>query len=128
MMRKANPESDFSFAVDGIGSFTYGRRTIGDSLKIRARFLELVGEHADDVEIAANSSVIATHEVLCVSAPDGWENMLALDALGDDTFSKIFDLYKEVEKQEDSFRSPKKVDSAAPGKGSVKDPGLLVPA
>lgn len=127
-MRKAKPETDFKVTVEGVGDFVYGRRTVGDSLKIRGRFLELAGDHSDDVEIASIASATAMHEVLCVSAPDGWSDILALDSADPENISRIFDLYMKVGETEDSFRDKTKVSSAQAGSGDGSDAGVLVQA
>lgn len=126
-MRKS-AHTDFSVPVDGVGTFVYGRRTLGDSMKIRARFLELVGANADDIELAATASAVATHEVLCVSAPKGWEDLLQLDGIDNDNAAKVFDLFAKVGEQEDSFRGAQKVHRAPTGPGAIEDAGLLVQA
>lgn len=109
MMRKANAETDFTVEVEGVGAFTYGRRTIGDSLKIRARYLELVAGHGDDIEMAATASAVATHEVLCVACPDGWSDLLKVDSTNPDAVSKVFELSAAVGEKEDSFRGATQV-------------------
>lgn len=128
MVRKANPETDFTVSIDGLGDFRYGRRTLGDSMRIRSRFLQLVGDNADDIEMAATANAVAVHEVLCVSAPAGWEDLLKLDSVDPDNVSRVFELSAKLGDKEDSFRGAPKIHGEAAGSGAVQDAPVLVSA
>jgi hypothetical protein len=127
-MRKATPGSDFTFSVEGLGDFVYARRTLGDSIKIRARYLELVGEHASDVDLSALATVAATHDVLCVQAPEGWSDLLKIDTLDPANFDRIYALFGALGEKEDSFRGQPKSTVASSGQGTGKDAPVLVSA
>lgn len=118
MARKSNPETDFVITLDGVGEFKFGRRTIGDAMRIRARFLELAGAHQDDVEMVAIASAIATYEVLVVSHPDGWGDLMSMDAVSPEHLGALFDLYGKLGDKEDSFRGKTQVNGTQEGAGN----------
>lgn len=104
-MRPAK-ESDFFVELPEVGIFRFGRRTYGDRLKIRTEYLRLVNEFGDsDPDLSLYAAMIATHRVLCVEAPAGWEDLSDLDLVASDNpEAKIFDLYDRLKAKEDSFR------------------------
>lgn len=104
-MREAR-DNDFFVELPGVGNFRFGRRTFGDRLAIRAEYLRYTKEFGDDdPDLSLYAAMIATHSVLCVEAPAGWEDLAALD-MTDPSFSdeKLFDLYERLRAKEDSFR------------------------
>lgn len=105
-MRDAS-DTDFAVDVAGVGTFTFARRTYGDRLKIRAEYLRLVGDLGDqDQALSTQAAVMATHRVLCVAAPDGWQDLSAIDLVAQpDAEDKIFALYIALKDKEDSFRA-----------------------
>lgn len=105
--RKLRPTSpgDFDFDVEGVGRFVYARRTIGDQIKIRRRFIELCDGQMDDPELSFFAGIAAAHEVLCVTCPEGWEDLIALDMNSPErNISKVIALDKALADKEDSFR------------------------
>lgn len=104
-MRSAK-ENDFFVELPDVGVFRFGRRTFGDRMKIRAAYLRLVKELGDaDDDLSMYAAMIAAHEVLCVEAPAGWENLADLDLLETaDTERNIYELYSLLKDKEDAFR------------------------
>jgi hypothetical protein len=79
-MREASA-TDIFIDLPDVGTFRYARRQIGDRLAIRRDYLRYTQEFADDdPDLSLYAALIATHEVLCVDCPEGWENIAALDA------------------------------------------------
>lgn len=111
-------DRDFFVEVEGIGTFRFARRTYGDRLKIRSEFLKLVGDIGEsDEDLAAQAAIIASHQVLCVEAPEGWEDLSAVDMVEiPDAEEKIFSIYIALKEKEDSFRgsADKKSEAAGP--------------
>lgn len=105
-MREAK-ESDFFVELPGVGVFRFGRRTYGDRMRIRSEFLRLVRDLGDsDQDLSMYAGMIATHAVLCVEAPEGWEDLAEVDLTAAvSTDDKIFELFALVKQQEDSFRA-----------------------
>lgn len=103
---RAASDSDFVVSVEGVGDFSFARRTVGDAIKIRREYLRLCGDTGDaDLELSLYSNVVAAIKVLCVSAPDGWGDVEKLDLTASanplDDLLRVFDALKE---KEDSFR------------------------
>ena len=101
--------SDFPIVVDGVGAFSFARRTLGDAIKIRGDYLRLCGELGEgDKEISAYANIISSLNVLCVSAPAGWEDIELLDLTGDDdVLNRLIELFEKLRGAEDSFRQAK---------------------
>lgn len=106
-MRQAK-DTDFFIELPGVGSFRFGRRTYGDRMKIRAEYLRLTrGFEDEDADLSMYAAIIATHSVLCVEAPKGWEDLAELDLTAPgDAEASVFDLYALLKEKEDSFRRP----------------------
>lgn len=106
-MRKPS-EKDFEVVHPVLGKFKYGRRTYGDRIAIRRIYLELLARDDDDgvdEDLAAMAAIVAMHEVLCVSAPAGWENLAAVDLVEEpENGDRIVELYALVKDKERSFR------------------------
>ena len=128
---KARKETDFSIDLEGVGRFTFGRRTLGDSIAIaveRATLRRGMEPSEIDDETAGWTNMLATLKVLCVSAPEGWDDLTAIDlAEHPDAFDHIFDLWTKLIEKEDSFRGAAKSRSTEAGQGSGADVSVLVP-
>ncbi len=104
---KQAKDTDFTVSVEGVGDFRYARRTLGDNLKIRSEFLRLLDGMAPDAdqELSLFSNVFATHRVLCVSAPGGWEDLASLGEGQDGgNIMKVLALWDKIGEAEYSFR------------------------
>lgn len=102
-MRKPS-ENDFTIEIEGVGTFRYAQRTIGDFIAIRKRYTELVGG-SDDPWVVNTASAIAVHEQMCTSCPEGWEDLskLPFDMEGK-VLSQLFELDRKIGEAENSFR------------------------
>jgi len=105
-MRKPK-ENDFFIELPDVGVFRFGRRTYGDRLNIRAEYLRLVRDLGDsDPDLSMYAAIIATHRVLCVEAPPGWEDLANLDLTAPGNVEdKVFELFALLKEKEDFFRS-----------------------
>lgn len=102
--------TDFTIPLPETGDFVFGRRTMGDMIKIRVEYLKLVGSYGDtDSELVYFGGFVASYVVLMVSCPAGWEDILAMDLNEPKTFDKIMVLAQLLREKESSFRSPEKV-------------------
>jgi hypothetical protein len=104
-------EKDFTIPLPGVGNFVYGRRSLGDMMKIRVLYLRfLQGEDEDaDKELSFFAGITAAHSVLCVSCPKGWEDLTNLDDI--ENTPRVVELSNLLTKKEDSFRVAAKVAS-----------------
>lgn len=110
-------DTDFFIELPDVGTFRFGRRTFGDRLQIRSAFLSLTKDHGeDDPDLAFYAAMIATHSVLCVEAPSGWNDLAALDMTAPGySDEKVYDLYERLRAKEGSFRQAGTEGSEAPG-------------
>lgn len=110
-------DTDFFVELPGVGTFRYGRRTLGDQIAVRTRFLDVVKGHGEaDDDLTFYAGAVASHAVLCVECPAGWEDLTALDLTAEGTsLDKVFELVALVRGKEDSFRSRSTQGSEAVG-------------
>ena len=110
MARKANPETDFTVNVEGVGNFTFARRTMADEFAIQRKFAELAGgsDHTDWLSMVGGW--VASLTVLTVRAPDGWD-ISDMDPLDEEVYANLSRVHQALRDKEDSFRSQR-------GKGS----------
>lgn len=111
-------DTDFFISLRDVGTFRYGRKSYLDRLQIRARFLRLVKDLGEgDPDLNMYAGIIATHSVLCVEAPAGWEDIAALDLTAPGNLDlKVIELFALLKEQEDSFR--KGVTKSGEGEGA----------
>lgn len=105
---KEAKDSDMIIQIEGVGDFRYAVRTLGDTLKIRSEFLKILDGVSPemDAELSGFASIFATHKVLCVSAPDGWEDLLKVDeSIHPDPVSVVLSLWEKLQEKQDSFRN-----------------------
>ncbi len=114
--------TDFFVELPGVGTFRYGRRNFGDRLAIRRDCLRLTQEFGDtDEDLSVYATLIATHGVLCVEAPEGWDNLALLPDDDDSALEKALTLGILVREKEESFRkgADKSGQDEGPGAGAV---------
>lgn len=69
-----------------------------------------------DVFVQQYAEVIATHRVLCVEAPAGWDDLALLDVVAHPEWEdKAFELYRLVRQAENRFRQGAGAAGAAAG-------------
>ena len=125
---RAERDTDFFVTLPEVGTFRYGRRTFGDRLSIRRVYLRLVEEFGDsDVDLSVYAGIIATHEILCVSAPAGWENLLELDITDGSMIDKCLHLIELLREQEASLKKGGEKSGEGSGEGDGVDGGVSVP-
>lgn len=102
MARQGNA-TDFTVDVDGVGTFTFGRRTMRDEIKIQVEYARLI-EGVEPTEwLESVAGWLATLRVLTVLAPDGWD-IDDLDPLDSATYTKLARVNTELATKERSFR------------------------
>lgn len=116
MSRKPQP-TDFAVPVEGIGTFTFGRRTMADEFAIQRRFADLAGgtDHTDWLNIVGGW--VSALTVLTVRAPEDW-NIDEMDPLDPEVYAKLKKVFDALRDQEDSFRGKRRAGSEAGSEGA----------
>jgi hypothetical protein len=103
MPRQANPQTDFTVDVEGIGRFTFGRRRMRDELDIQREFADIIGGVQPTPWLEAVGGWISALKVLTVRAPDGWD-LEDMDPLESQTYTRLNRVYQALREKEGSFR------------------------
>lgn len=111
MARRPQP-SDFTVNVDGIGTFTFGRRKMADEIKIQVEFASIINGVEPTEWLQNVAGWISTLNVLTVRAPDGW-NIEEMDPLDEEVYENMMLVYLALRAKEDSFRRKPVVGSEA---------------
>lgn len=126
MARKAAP-SDFTVEVDGVGSFTFGRRTMRDEIKIQVEYARMIEGVEPTPWLGAVAGWISTLKVLTVRAPEDWD-IDELDPLDEDTYARLMKVHSALAEKERSFRRSTAGGSANAGEGTGQDDPVHVSA
>ena len=113
MARKAQL-SDFPVAVEGVGSFSFAKRTMRDEIAIQVDFARIIDGVDPTVWLQAVGGWMSVLRALTVRAPDGWD-IDELDPLDDETYSKLGRVYDALVSQERAFRQAAKPGSQTSG-------------
>lgn len=112
-MSRIPSNTDFQINVDGIGTFTFGRRRMRDEMAIAAEFSRLTeGVDNPTPYLASVAGWISTLKVLTVEAPEGWD-IDEMDPLDEDTYAKLVKAHTALREKEGSFRSGSKREGEA---------------
>lgn len=129
MSKPFDPNAGLIVPVEGIGTFTFAMRTIGNQFKIESEYCRLT-EGISDVTIFLGNLAesVSDLSVLVVSGPKGWasrEDILAKDAFVPETYAEIRKVWSALRDKEASFRglTPKPQEG---GQGDVGDDGSVV--
>jgi hypothetical protein len=110
---------DFNVDVEGVGRFTFGRRTQRDQYRIRGLYSQMTGNHwRDDGRVGdVEAWMHANIEVLTVQFPDGF-SLEKLDPLLDaEDDNRLERIYNALRAKELSFRQKPAAGSANPSSG-----------
>lgn len=115
---------DFFVELPDVGQFRYGRRTIGDRLAIRRDYLRYVQEFGDnDTDLSLYAALIATHAILCVYAPEGWDNLAVIPA---HQLDKVFELGAILRSKEEALAKGADKSGSPEGARVGGDDGVAV--
>lgn len=106
MPRQAK-ETDFIVPVEGIGAFTFGKRSMRDEIAIQVEFARLIDGVEPTTWLRIVCEWISALKVLTVREPEGWD-IEVLDPLDDETYAKLKRVYEALRDKERSFRSQPK--------------------
>ncbi len=104
MARTAAP-GDFQVTVEGLGVFTFGRRTMRDEFAVAAEYSRLTeGVQTPTDFLHWYGRFYATIKTLLVSAPAGWD-IEKLDPNEDASYTQMRNVFDALRVQEADFRS-----------------------
>ncbi|QNJ57326.1 hypothetical protein Dolphis_19 [Pseudomonas phage Dolphis] len=103
-MAREPQKTDFTVDVEGVGSFTFARRTMRDEIKIQRVFASIIDGVEPTAWLAQVGGWISDLNVLTVTAPDGWD-IDGMDPLDDDTYAQMAKVHTALRDKERSFRS-----------------------
>lgn len=102
MSRRPQP-TDYSVPVEGIGTFTFGKRTMADEIKIQVEYARIIDGAEPTEWLSRVGGWISTLNVLTVRAPDGWD-IDEMDPLDPKVYEDLMLVYLALRAKEDSFR------------------------
>ncbi len=103
-MARAPKASDFTVTVDGVGTFTFGRRPMQAEIAIQREYARILDGVPPTAWLDIVGNWLATFKVLTVHAPDGWD-VDEMDPLDNATYDKMKRVYDALSAKELSFRS-----------------------
>lgn len=120
-MSRAPSPTDFVVTVDGIGTFTFAKKSFRDQLAISAEFARLT-EALPIVPdyLAMVASPMAALRVLTVVAPNDWD-IDALDPEDSESYTKLMKVWGALRDKQASFRRVAAPRSEETGQGPLKD-------
>ena len=119
-MARRGSNTDFDVVVEGIGTFTFGRRKLADEIAIQVEYARTIDGVQPTEWLALVAGWLSALKVLTVRAPAGW-NVDELDPLDDDTYAKLMKVHSALSEKERSFRS----GPAAGGEGTRQGTGKV---
>lgn len=102
-MARIAKETDFTVKVEGVGSFTFGRRTMRDEIAIQVEYARIIDGVEPTAWLQAVGGWLSVLRTLTVRAPEGWD-LDAMDPLDDETYARLNKVYEALVEQERSFR------------------------
>jgi hypothetical protein len=118
----------FTLPVEGVGVFTFAKRTMRAHLAVEVEYsrltegVETITKFCGDV-----ASAMADLKVLTVSAPKGWD-VEELDAADDESFNLLMKVWSAFREREVTFRKGAQAPGAGAGPRAGAEPGVLVSA
>lgn len=126
-MSRAIAVTDFPVDVEGVGHFSFAKRTLRDELRIGAEYSRLTeGVETPTEWLAIVAGWVAALTVLTVSAPSGWD-VEKMDPLDPDTYDNLRKVHAALRDKESSFRPNKSAGSEAQRAGAGEGDRVLVP-
>jgi hypothetical protein len=119
-MARKSQLSDFIVAVDGIGNFTFAKRTMGDEIAIQVAYAEIIDGVKPTAWLETMGGWLSALRVLTVRAPDGWD-IDAMDPLDDETYLKLGRVHAALTEWERTFREKQRLGSKAGGESATQN-------
>ena len=102
-MARIPAETDYTVDVDGVGTFTFGRRKMADEVKIQVEYARLIDGVKPTEWLAIVAGWLSVLKTLTVRAPEGWD-LDDLDPTDDATYAKLSRVHSALTEKESSFR------------------------
>lgn len=102
-MARIAKDTDFTVKVDGVGTFTFGRRTMRDEIAIQVEYARIIDGVEPTAWLQAVGGWLSVLRTLTVRAPEGWD-LDTMDPLDDETYARLSKVYETLAEQERSFR------------------------
>lgn len=96
-------DTDFDLNVENVGSFTFGRRTMRDEIKIQVEYARMIEGVTPTDWLALVAGWISTLKVMIVRAPDNFI-IDELDPLDNKTYTRLQRVDEALSAKERSFR------------------------
>lgn len=118
---------EFTIEVEGIGAFTFRKRTMRLEVQIGVEYSRLAGGAETPTDFLVSlAGAISVLKVLTVQAPPKWD-LDAMDPLDDSAFGKLFQVFGALRAREDAFRGKPSAGGNGAGAGGSAVDGVLVP-
>jgi hypothetical protein len=102
--------------VEGIGAFTFARRTMRDEISVQIEYAKLLGGVEPTPWLSAVCGWLSVLSVLTVRAPEGWStDPDAMDPLDEEVYARLSRVHGALVEKERSFRRGAKPGSQAGG-------------
>lgn len=124
-MARRSQKNDFTVVVDGIGSFTFARRTMADEIKIQVEYARIIEGVTPTEWLSRVGGWISTLKVLTVRAPDDWD-LDDMDPLDEKVYEDMMLVYMALRAKEDSFRGKHGAGSEEGSEAQGENDRLLV--
>lgn len=116
-MARRGHATDFDLSIDGIGTFTFGRRKMADEIAIQVEYARLIEGVQPTEWLALVAGWISALKVLTVRAPAGWD-IDEMDPLDDNTYAKLMQVHSALVEKERSFRKGHAQGGEGAGQGA----------
>ena len=118
--------TDFCVDVEGVGRFTFARRTLRDDLAVATEYSRLIeGIDTPTEWLSILAGCVAALKVLTVTEPEGW-NLLDVDPLDEDGYASILRVHNALRSAEARFRETRKESGARSGQEHGGNGAVLV--
>lgn len=115
MARIPNAVTDFVVPVEGVGEFTFAKKSIRDQFAIETEYSRLTEGYESVTNFLHNlATAVSNLTVLTVTAPDGWD-VFALDPDDSDSYMKIMKVWGALRDKQVAFRKGPQADGQAAG-------------
>ena len=119
MARKGH-QTDFDVTVEGIGTFTFGRRKMADEIAIQVEYARIIDGVQPTEWLALVAGWVSSLKVMTVRAPAGWD-INELDPLDDESYAKLAKVHAALAEKERSFRKGDAPNGEGAGQGGGAD-------
>jgi hypothetical protein len=119
MTRTAKP-TDFRVSVEGVGEFTFGKRTMRDECDAQVEYARIIQGVEPTQWLQIVGAALSDLRTLTVTAPEGWD-LEELDPQDADTYKKLYDVHMALLEKERSFRRKNAPVVEAGGPVAVSD-------